>query len=146
MPDSDDPFKPSDATILRPRPGGGRRGDVGTQVRSAQPAAPAEPIGQSRQELIGTGLNALVQAATPLLLLSGHVRGTLAAPDVPPLLYPLGPRFYVQIVSFHADERGLLAALAGPEERVFWLPFPNGTPASGREFSGSRGPALQPRP
>jgi hypothetical protein len=70
----------------------------------------------------------------------------LAAPDVPPLLYPLGPRFYVQIVSFHADERGLLAALAGPEERVFWLPFPNGTPASGREFSGSRGPALQPRP
>jgi type VI secretion system protein ImpK len=85
MPDSDDPFKPSDATILRPRPGGGRRGDVGTQVRSAQPAAPAEPIGQSRQELIGTGLNALVQAATPLLLLSGHVRGTLAAPDVPAL-------------------------------------------------------------
>src|SRR6185436_128816 len=87
MPDSDDPFKPSDATILRPRPGGGRRGDMGTQVRSVPPppAALAEPIGQSRQELIGTGLNPLVQAATPLLLLSGQLRGTLAAPDIPAL-------------------------------------------------------------
>jgi len=70
----------------------------------------------------------------------------LAAPDAPPLIYPLGPRIYVQIVSFHADERGLLAALAGPEERVFWLPFPNGAPAVGRELSGSRYPTLQPRP
>jgi type VI secretion system protein ImpK len=84
MPD-DDPFKPSDATILRPRPGG-RRGDLGTQIRSTPPAAaPAEPISQSRQEHIGAGLNPLAQAATPLLLLSGQVRGTLAAPDVPAL-------------------------------------------------------------
>jgi len=60
---------------------------MGTQVRSVPPppAALAEPIGQSRQELIGTGLNPLVQAATPLLLLSGQLRGTLAAPDIPAL-------------------------------------------------------------
>jgi type VI secretion system protein ImpK len=88
MPDSDDPFKPSDATILRPRPGGGRRagGDAGTQVRSAPPPpTPAEPIDPSREDRIGTGLNPLVQAATPLLLLAGQVRNTLAAPDVPAL-------------------------------------------------------------
>jgi type VI secretion system protein ImpK len=85
MPDNDDPFKPSDATILRPRPGGGRRGDLGTQVRPAPSPAAAEPIAQSRQELIAPGLNPLVQAATPILMLAGQVRGTLAAPDVPGL-------------------------------------------------------------
>jgi type VI secretion system protein ImpK len=89
MPDIDDPFKPSDATVLRPRPGGGRRGGGSggggdfTSVR--RPAIP-EPEPDSRpsavREDIDTGLNPLAQAASPLLLLAGQLRGTLSSPDV----------------------------------------------------------------
>src|SRR5258705_112082 len=65
MPDIDDPFKPSDATILRPRPGAGRRGspeNVPPPLRSAAPAAShAEPISDAARDLLGTGLNSLVQ-------------------------------------------------------------------------------------
>lgn len=70
----------------------------------------------------------------------------LATPGTPPLVYPLGPRIYIEITSFHADERGLIAALAGPESKIWWLPMPDGVPASGRELPSSRRPALQPGP
>jgi type VI secretion system protein ImpK len=86
MPDFDDPFKPSpDATIMRPRPGAGRRGagDPASAPRvAAAPPGHVEPIPEAARELLGPGLNPLVQAASPLLLLSGQVRGTLSAPDV----------------------------------------------------------------
>ena len=88
MPDSDDPFKPSDATVLRPRPGAGKRGsgDVASPPRSsAPPTSYAEPISSAGRESLGTGLNPLVQAASPLLLLAGQLRGTLSVPDVPGL-------------------------------------------------------------
>src|SRR5258705_11058309 len=85
MPDIDDPFKPSDATILRPRPGAGRRGSPENvpPLRSAAPAAShAEPISDAARDLLGTGLNSLVQAASTLLLLAGQLRGTLSVPDI----------------------------------------------------------------
>lgn len=85
MPDIDDPFKPPDATVLRPRPGAGRRGsgDAAPPVRSPLASAPqAEPISEAAREFLGTGLNPLVQAASPLLLLAGQLRGTLSVPDL----------------------------------------------------------------
>jgi type VI secretion system protein ImpK len=88
MPDIDDPFKPPpDATIMRPRPGAGRRG-TGEAPVSRGPSAPApapqrvEAIPEAAREFLGAGLNPLVQAASPLLLLAGQVRGTLSSPDV----------------------------------------------------------------
>src|SRR5262249_24851707 len=89
MSDIDDPFKPSDATILRPRPGAGRRGGEPAYQPPSPPGSRAgsgagysEPIPQSARDLLGQGLNPLVRAASPLLLLAGQLRGSLAAPDV----------------------------------------------------------------
>jgi type VI secretion system protein ImpK len=81
MPDSHDPFKPHDATVMRPRPGAGRRGANEPAPpkgsRSPLPDAAAPPVA----EPVAPGLNPLVQAASPLLRLAGQLRGTLAAPD-----------------------------------------------------------------
>jgi type VI secretion system protein ImpK len=85
MPQIDDPFRPADATVLRPRPGAGRPGGgaVPPLPRWQAPSAPAsEPLPPSAQENLGTGLNPLVRAATSVLLLAGRLRGTLSAPDV----------------------------------------------------------------
>ena len=88
MPDFDDPFKPSDATVMRPRPGAGRRGSPDaapgmTGMRSpAPPVARVEPIPEAAFDFLGTGLNPLVRTASPLLLLAGQLRGTLSAPEV----------------------------------------------------------------
>jgi type VI secretion system protein ImpK len=86
MPDIDDPFKPLDATVLRPRPGAGKRGSASDSgplpYRAPAPAvATVEPPAPAR-ELLAAGLNPLVQAASPLLLLAGQVRGTLSSPDL----------------------------------------------------------------
>jgi type VI secretion system protein ImpK len=85
MPDIDDPFKPSDATVLRPRPGAGKRGsgDVAPLPRASAPASSyADPISDAARESLGAGLNPLAQAASPLLLLAGQLRGTLAMPEL----------------------------------------------------------------
>jgi type VI secretion system protein ImpK len=80
MPNSDDPFLRPDATRLRPRPGAGRR----TFVDAVRPPAPppeaqsAAPISGSARALLGLGLNPLVQAASPLLLLTAQMRDTLS--------------------------------------------------------------------
>jgi len=101
----DDPFAPSDATILRPRPG--RR--PGTPGAGATPAAPIPspgpaparsqaPQGVPRPpvapdsssagpgpgvaEFISAGRNPLLQAAGPLLVLAGRLRGQIANADV----------------------------------------------------------------
>ena len=83
MADIDDPFNRPDATVLRPRPGAGRRGG-GEAGRVRPPVAPAEsePISASLQASLGFGLNPLVQAASPLLLLAGRLRGSLSPVDV----------------------------------------------------------------
>ena len=84
MADIDDPFKPSDSTVMRPRPGAGRRGAAETNVipRSAPAAPRVDTAPVSAPEFLGKGLSPLVQAASPLLMLTGQLRGTLAAPDV----------------------------------------------------------------
>ena len=82
MPDIDDPFMPSRRRrVLRPRPGAGRRGagraGAARVRRAAGRSTPiAEPIPPRRAPILGIGLNPLVQAASPLLLLAGQLRGT----------------------------------------------------------------------
>jgi type VI secretion system protein ImpK len=85
MADSDDPFKRSDATTMRPRPGAGKWGSSDTtraRPGSPPPAPRAEPIGAAARDWLGIGLNPLLQAASPLLLLAGQLRGALSAMDV----------------------------------------------------------------
>jgi type VI secretion system protein ImpK len=93
MSDIDDPFKPSsDATILRPRPGAGRRSAGDPPPSPPAPAAAAAPRRQTAppvdtpaplsRELAGPGLNPLVQAASPLLVIAGQLRTTLSVADV----------------------------------------------------------------
>jgi type VI secretion system protein ImpK len=106
----DDPFKPSDATVLRPRPGAGRRGagDPTVVPRGPLPShgSPLDPVPVSG-ELSGAGLNPLVRAATPLLLLAGRLRGTLAMPDV----VALRRHVLAEIKQF--EERARAAGVAG---------------------------------
>ena len=91
MPNSDDPFIQPDATKLRPRPGAGRRTFVGSGGRppgsppGAPPDAPPWDDGASSLppiRVLGIGLNPLVQAASPLLILTAQMRETLSAIDV----------------------------------------------------------------
>jgi type VI secretion system protein ImpK len=86
----DDPFKPRDATILRPRPGAGKRGAEPAQQAPARPAsqsyasaahAQAEPIPAAARDALGVGLNPLVKAASPILILAGRLRGSLQGSD-----------------------------------------------------------------
>lgn len=99
----DDPLAPRDVTILRPRPGAGRKPAPPPQSPPpAQPSAqplpaafapappPAQPPAQfaapayaeSLAQLPGAAMNPLVQAAVPLLLLAGRLRGQIASADV----------------------------------------------------------------
>lgn len=103
----DDPLAPRDVTILRPRPGVGRKPAPPPQSPppvqpSAQPSvqpqpaayAPAPPplhphapvatsaYADSFAQLPGAAVNPLVQAAVPLLLLAGRLRGQIAPADV----------------------------------------------------------------
>ncbi len=83
-----DRFTPRDATVLRPRPGGGR-GSAAPTPRTQAPtpnfqpsmAAAAGPILSGS----GEGLNPLVAAAAPILVLAGRLRGSRQAADVPGL-------------------------------------------------------------
>ena len=81
--DSDDPFAPRDSTVLRPRPGGGRRGASepapGSPVRAS---ARADPAPADVSEFLKVGTNPLLQAATPLLVLAGKLRTTLSHHDI----------------------------------------------------------------
>ena len=85
MADIEDPFKRSDATAMRPRPGAGKWGsNEATRMRPGPPApAPrAEPIGAAARDWLGVGLSPLLRAASPLLLLAGQLRSALSAMDV----------------------------------------------------------------
>lgn len=82
MPVSDDPFNRPDPTMVRPRPGAGRRGSVDvSRGRSAAPVTYAEPIPDEARAALGIGLNPLVRAASPLLLLVGQVRAATSPGD-----------------------------------------------------------------
>jgi type VI secretion system protein ImpK len=95
----DDPNAPRDVTILRPRPGAGRKpappatpppAPEPTQMPPPPPearraavaraSAPAAPAAMS--EFLGGGVNPLLQAAVPLLVLAGRLRGQIAQADV----------------------------------------------------------------
>jgi type VI secretion system protein ImpK len=97
---TDDPFAPRDATVFRPRPGAGKRGP--DQPSGAEPRAPMPPSATSPsampppampppgramstaavREFSAAGLNPLLQAASPLLILMGRVRTMLSHPDI----------------------------------------------------------------
>jgi type VI secretion system protein ImpK len=84
MSDIDDPFRTPDS-VVRPRPGAGRRGaaDLAAPSRSGfSTEADVDPLPQAAHDLLGAGLNPLVRAANPLLLLAARLRGTVATPDV----------------------------------------------------------------
>ena len=85
MSHQDDPFgSPPDATVLRPRPGAGRQGSGLTITPQAPLASDPHHFGipASVRELLGIGLNPLVRAAAPLLLMAGRLRSSPAATDV----------------------------------------------------------------
>lgn len=78
-----DPFGTPDGTRLRPRPGAGRRGWGEPPPRQSEPSfVETEPLPEGARELLGIGLNPLVQAASPLLLLAGQLRGSVTPMDV----------------------------------------------------------------
>jgi type VI secretion system protein ImpK len=99
----DDPFAPSDATILRPRPGR-RPGPPGSAAPAPTPAAapaptrpqppqgterppsgpesPSGALGAGVAEFVSGGRNPILQAAVPLLVLAGRLRGQIANADV----------------------------------------------------------------
>jgi type VI secretion system protein ImpK len=89
----DDPFRPANATVLRPKPGAGKR----TPAAPPPPPAPAPPArrqqpstavpgaGAALQGQAVHGLNPLVNAAVPLLLMAGGMRGSTIQGDVPGL-------------------------------------------------------------
>jgi type VI secretion system protein ImpK len=90
---NDDPFAPRDATIFRPRPGAGKRGpdQPGSEPRAAAPAPGPGPAMPSPGRALATaavrdfsaaGLNPLLQAASPLLILMGRLRSTLTHSDI----------------------------------------------------------------
>lgn len=102
----DDPFAPSDATILRPRPGRRPAAPAGASAPAAAPVAaptaaqgralppqgaPRSPSGPESSsaapgpgvaDFVSAGRNPILQAAVPLLVLAGRLRGQIANADV----------------------------------------------------------------
>jgi type VI secretion system protein ImpK len=87
----DDPFRPPNPTVLRPKPGAGKR-----PAAAAPPGAPPPPPRRpsapqpgpgpaAMRSLPGQGLNPLVTASVPLLLMAGGMRGSTIQGDVPAL-------------------------------------------------------------
>jgi type VI secretion system protein ImpK len=84
MPDNEDPFARSEATFIRPQPGAGRRSpSEGSRSRIVPaPTGAVDAIPQELRSRLGIGLNPLVRAASPLLLLAGQLRSTVSSMDV----------------------------------------------------------------
>jgi type VI secretion system protein ImpK len=86
---TDDPFAPRDATVFRPRPGAGKRGterpaapEPRGYAPSPSPAPSRQPAAAPVRDFSAAGLNALLQAASPLLILMGRLRTSLSNPDI----------------------------------------------------------------
>ena len=77
MPDSDDPFNTTgrdEAAAAAWRGQARRRGTAARDARRRR-SPRREPIPDAARDLLGIGLNPLVRAASPLLLLAGQLRG-----------------------------------------------------------------------
>ncbi|WP_430536792.1 type IVB secretion system protein IcmH/DotU [Dyella japonica] len=71
-----------DATIVRPRQSGGPAAQPSAPAAGPVPVMPApEPERTDISELLGGGMNPLVQAASPLLLLGVQLRHSVAPPN-----------------------------------------------------------------
>jgi type VI secretion system protein ImpK len=95
---NDDPFATRGATIFRPRPGAGKRGSDATNPGEripahapppgsppAPPPAPSPgrgPAAGAVRDFSAPGLNPLLQAASPLLILMGRLRTNLIPNDI----------------------------------------------------------------
>jgi type VI secretion system protein ImpK len=85
---NDDPFAPRDATVLRPRPGAGKRPATDRPPPTPEPRAPAaaaragNPLPATTRDFLAAGMNPLLQAASPLLILMGRLRTMRAHSDV----------------------------------------------------------------
>ncbi len=85
MSDQDDPFRPTETTVLRPRPGLGKRAPGEAPMPPRSPASRSmrvSSISDGTRQILGAGLNPLVRAASSLLLLAGSVRGSSSIPDL----------------------------------------------------------------
>jgi type VI secretion system protein ImpK len=85
MADPNDPFNRPEGTVIRPRPGAGRQGWADPARSRVAPARAPErlldAIPPEARAILTIGLNPLVQAANPLLLLAGEIRGTRTPSD-----------------------------------------------------------------
>jgi len=84
---TEDPFAPRDATVFRPRPGAGKRGPdrpAAPELRAHAPSpSPNRQVPTAAvRDFSAAGLNALLQAASPLLILMGRLRSSLSNPDI----------------------------------------------------------------
>jgi type VI secretion system protein ImpK len=84
---TDDPFAPRDATVFRPRPGAGKRGterpaSPEPRAHAPSPAPGRQPAAAAVRDFSAAGLNPLLQAASPLLILMGRLRTSLSNPDI----------------------------------------------------------------
>ncbi len=113
MPDNHDPFGRPDGTFIRPQPGAGKRSSgepPRSRIGSVPAAALADPLTPEVRSRLGIGLNPLVRAASPLLLLAGQLRGALSAMDVA----DLRRQALVEMRTFESEAR----ALGVPNETV----------------------------
>ena len=138
-PPPDDPFAPSDATILRPRPG--RRpatpaaGGAATPPSAAAASPPARDLppqgaprppsapesssaapGPGVAEFVSAGRNPILQAAIPLLVLAGRLH--VVAGDEERELGPSG------MVHFEPAERHEVTAIDDSRLVLFLAPWP----------------------
>jgi type VI secretion system protein ImpK len=84
---TDDPFAPRDASVYRPRPGAGKRGpDRPGLAESRKPPSFQAAVRSATPGMVrdfsALGLNALLQAASPLLIVMGQLRTSLSNPDI----------------------------------------------------------------
>ena len=112
-PNDDDPMR--DATVVRPR-GAPAPAPVAAPAPAARPAAAPARAPVSRADMVppaaindflGGGLNALVQAASPLLLLAVQLRNSVSQPDAA----HLRDQVIAQVRQFesHAQAAGIAA-------------------------------------
>lgn len=91
---TDDPFASPDGTVIRPRPGAGRRATVDPFPRSSSPPPRGTPFtgastgGTSAagtavlSDFVGTSGNPILQAAAPLLTLASHLQSVVQQANI----------------------------------------------------------------